>query len=386
MIFPVITFIFFWLTLGLLIYLYAGYPFVLALLSCSNMKDPKQRTTAELPSVTLFIPAFNEADVIADKIENALALDYPRHLLEIAVASDGSTDKTAEIIRSFKNQGVVPLISQENVGKNALINTYIPETKGQIIIFTDANAMFSVDALRHLVIPFTDPKVGCVGGRLRYRKGDSAVARGEGLYFKYENILRRMEGLIGRAVGANGAIYAIRRTLFEPVPGHVPNDFFHPLTTLRNGYHSTFADDAVAFEKPTENQGQEFNRRMRIVTRSIAALPAVMQTKGSFPIGAWFCIISHKILRWLTLPIMVTNLIANILLAGQPLFIGCLAVQLCLYVCGLLGYWGERVDVRLKMLYVPYYFFLINLACFCGVLNWLTGKRFVRWQPASSTR
>lgn len=376
----------FWLTLALLTYLYAGYPFSLALMSHFRTKMSHQQLAIELPSITLFIPAYNEADVIADKIENALALDYPRHLLEIVVASDGSTDQTADIIRSFENLGAIPLISDENIGKNALINSFIPETRGEIIVFTDANAMFKADSLRRLAVPFNNPKVGCVGGRLRYLKGHSPVARGEGLYFKYENILRKMEGLIGCAVGANGAIYAIRRHLFEPVPGHVPNDFFHPLTTLRKGYHSTFVEDAVAFEKPTENQEQEFSRRKRIVARSIAALPAALRMPGSFPLGAWFCLASHKILRWLTLPIMVVNLTANILLADQPIFIGLLAIQFGFYFCGLLGYWGERVGVRLKMLYVPYYFFLINMACVYGVMHWIAGKRFVRWKPASSTR
>ena len=382
-----IVVVIFWLSLCMILYIHLAYPFILMIISVFQLKlSIDKNHNADLPHITLFIPAYNEENVISKKIENALNIDYPEHLLEIVVASDGSVDETNDIIRSFESKGITPFISDQNLGKNAIINTFIPKTRGEILVFTDSNAMFSADALRHLARAFDNPKVGCVGGRLRYLSGNSAVARGEGLYFRYENLLRKWEGRLGRSVGANGAIYAIRRELFEPVPGHVPNDFYHPLIVLRKGYDSTFAPDAIAYEKPTERQGEEFNRRMRIVARSVAAIPATLKIAGSYSAGAWFSLFSHKILRWLGFPILMLNLLANIYLAGQPFFLALFVVQLTFYICGTLGYWGERVGFRIKALYIPYYFLLINIACFFGIIQWLVGKRITKWQAASTTR
>ncbi len=199
-------------------------------------------------------------------------------------------------------------------------------------------------------------------------------------------MLRKLEGRLGCAVGANGAIYGIRRSVFEPVPSHVPNDFFHPLVALKKGYLSTFSDHAVAYEKPTEDQGEEFNRRMRIVARSVAAIPAAMKIPGTFSRDAWICLFSHKILRWLGFPLMLITLLSNVLLAASPFFITLLCLQLCFYGSGILGFRLQRSGIRVKALTVPYYFLLINIACFFGVLSWLTGKKFVRWTSAASTR
>ena len=253
-------------------------------------------------------------------------------------------------------------------------------------MFTDANSIFSRNSIKNIVRHFTDDSVGCVGGKLKYLTGKSAVAKGEGLYFKYENIIRKLEGRRGKMIGANGAIYAIRRELFEAVPAHVPNDFFHPLTVLKKGYKSVFAENAIAYEKATENQGEEFKRRSRIVARSISALVEVNHRYGWLTGGGWFNILSHKVLRWLTLPLLSCLWLLNLLLIEQPLFLIFFIIQNLFFIFGILGYLFEKTGIKIKIFYVPYYFLLINLAGFAGLIQWLKGKRIVSWKTASTTR
>jgi len=379
--------ILFWVGLSISVYVYLAYPLLLFYQS----KSPKNRKTVNCRgysfSITLFIPAYNEESVISDKIDNALSLKYPTDLLEVAIASDGSTDRTNEILEEHRSNPRVKIFYNEtNEGKNALINKFVPLTDGQIIVFTDANSIFSEESLLTIVRHFSDSTVGCVGGKLTYLSGQSAVAKGEGLYFKYENVIRSFEGKQGKMVGANGAIYAIRRELFEAVPAHVPNDFFHPLVVLKKGYQTVFEEKAIAFEKATESHEEEFKRRSRIVERSVSAIVEVNRRYGVFSGRAWFNIFSHKILRWLTFPILVCIWALNLFLLHDPLYLTLFICQTIFYILGALGYLFEKADLKIKIFYIPYYFMLINLAAFVGMLQWLRGNRIVSWKTASTTR
>jgi cellulose synthase/poly-beta-1,6-N-acetylglucosamine synthase-like glycosyltransferase len=376
----------FWLAFSLIAYIFWGYPFTLFVLSKYIRPLHAGDWPNELPSITVFIPAYNEEAVIAQKIENTLSLDFPSGLLEIVVASDGSNDGTNKILEQYRNNGVKVFINDKNEGKNAVINKFIPFTKGQVLVFTDANSIFSREALVQITKYFSNPKVGCVGGKLRYLRSESTVAMGEGLYFKYENFIREMEGLHGKMIGANGAIYAIRRDLFVPVPAHVPNDFFHPLTVLGKGLYSVFEKNAIAYEKPSEDQKEEFSRRARIVARSVAALSEVNKISGILKGKGWFYILSHKILRWLAFPLLLIVLILNIFLINKSAYSLVLFVQIIFYLSGILGYVLESFGVKMKFFYIPYYFLLINLAGTFGVFNWLRGKRVISWITASTTR
>ncbi len=377
----------FWLFIFAIIYIYIGY--FLILLIGEKLQRMSGRDGSKFPNFTntLFIPAYNEETVIAEKIENSLHLKYQGDLPEIVVASDGSTDRTNNILNSYrKTPRLRVFINDKNEGKNDLINKFIPLTSGQIIIFTDANSIFTEDSIINILRHFCNPAVGCVGGHLKYLKGKSATAKGEGLYFKYENQIRKLEGRQGKMVGANGAIYAIRRELFVPVPPHAPNDFYHPLAILKQGYDSVFEENAVAYEKATEDQSEEFKRRSRIVARSIAALVEVNKKFGVFKGKGWFNIFSHKVLRWLTFPMLVVIWFLNLFLIADPLYLMIFHFQNIFYIFGTIGFFFEKAGIKMKPFYVPYYFLLINLAAFVGLIQWLSGQKISTWQKASTTR
>ena len=376
----------FWFFVAILFYIYLGYPIFL-ILSRGLFKASKSNSAkGRLPTITIFIPVYNEESVIENKITNSFDLNYPTELIEIVVASDGSTDRTNEITRQFEKKGLKVYINDSNEGKNATINKFVPHTKGEIIVFTDANSIFSIESLNAIIHNFNDPRVGCVGGKLTYLEGDSLTAKGEGVYFKYENSIRELEGLGGVMVGANGAIYAIRRELFIPVPPHVPNDFFHPLSVLKRGYRSVFESNAIAFEKPTENQGEEFNRRVRIVTRSFGALVEIQKRYGLFTGRGFFNIISHKILRWFAFPLMLISYILSLILIQKTIYASSFILLTLFYLLGLAGFVAENLGVKIKLFYIPYYFLLINIAAVIGVIRYFRNKKVVTWRSASTTR
>ena len=225
-----------------------------------------------------------------------------------------------------------------------------------------------------------------MGGKLKYLKGESIVSKGEGLYFKYENIIRKLEGVQGKMVSANGAIYAIRRELFDQIPSHVPNDFFHPLSVLKRGFYVAFEEKAIAFEKPSEDQREEFNRRARIVARSFGALIEINRIYGVFKGKGWFNIVSHKILRWFAFPIMLTALSVNLFLLENPIYLFTLFLQAMFYSFGIVGCLLSALGNKSKLFYIPYYFLLINIAGIIGLYSYFMGKKVVTWKAASTTR
>ena len=380
--------ILFWVAFAVLLHIYIGYPLLLRILSSLRVQDgaPLPANENNLPSLTLFISVYNESSVIRAKLDNALSLDYPAELLEVAVASDGSTDSTNEIIEEYRERGVKVFINKLNEGKNSVINQYAPHARGDIIIFTDANAMFSQNALKSLAAHFSDHRVGCVGGKLQYLTGSGSIAQGEGVYFRYENSLRKLEGALGVMVGANGAIYAIRKALFIDVPLHTPNDFFHPLAVLRRGYEARFEEKAVAYEKPTIDRKEEFRRRSRIVMRSVGAVMEIRRQFGSLFGKGWFNLFSHKILRWFTLPIHMILLLANVLMLGSPFYLGFMVLQILLILAGFCGFLCDMAGVKVKLLTAPYYFLLINLAAMNGIFKYFKGERVNTWKQAETTR
>lgn len=379
--------VFFWSAALFLFYVHFGYPLTLLILSCrGKQKKNNNRGQGEQPLVTVFIAAHNEGSVIREKLDNALGLDYPKGRLEVIVASDGSTDDTNRILDEYRKQGVVVFINERNQGKNAVINQYVRSASGEILVFTDANAIFSSGAVMHLAAHFSNPDAGCVGGKLTYLSGNGLVARGEGIYFRYENIIRKLEGLRGAMVGANGAIYALRRDLFVDIPPHVPNDFFHPLTVLKRGYAVEFEEKAIAYEKPTINRREEFRRKSRIVVRSIAAVMEVRKQYGSAFGKGWFNLLSHKILRWFTLPVIVLLLVVNALLLGQTFYGVVFCLLSLLLGCGLIGYFLDMGGRGSRLFSIPYYFLLINAAAMVGMLDYLRGRRVTTWKQAQTTR
>jgi len=362
----------FWIAAATIFYTYAGYPLLLTALRLA-IRRPVRRAAIE-PTVTLLIPAFNEARVIERKLRNALDLDYPAAKLEIVVASDGSTDKTAEIAGSFTGSGQVRVLAfPQNRGKMAVLNASVPETHGDIVIFSDAPALIDHDALRHLIANFADPEVGAVSGRYSVlRPGESYTGASEDLYWKYETYLKICESNLDSTLGAHGHLYAIRRELFPfPDPAMINDDYVIPVSVISKGFRAIYEPSAVVREEAREMTG--FGRRVRIFAGNVQQLA---ETRGLRPLPL-FCFLSHKAGRLLTPVAMLVAFTASLLLAGDRVYRAAFFGQTIFY---LLAICGAVLRLRPKLLMLPFYFSMINAAAFLGFYHAATRRRGMAWE------
>ncbi len=378
----IFTFIF-WASFGLLVYVYLGYPLLLTFLArFSELAVPAADLPA--PSVTLLISAFNESQVIAAKLENALALEYPRDRLEIVVISDSSDDGTDEIVQRFSPRGVRLLRQESRLGKTAGLNLGVAEARGQLLVFSDANAMYQPDAVRRLVRHFSRPKVGYVVGNARYyEKGtESSSARSEGLYWKLETNLKKKESRFGSVVGGDGAIYAIRRELYSPLQPTDINDFLNPLQIVTRGYSGVFEPAAVCYEEAAENFDQEYRRKVRIISRSLNALCRIPEVLNPLQnTRHWFSLVSHKLLRWIAPFFMILCLATSFALWRSPLCRAAALLQAAFYAIALIG-WKWRPGNKIgKLFSLVFYFCLVNLASLVGCVKCFRGDLSGKWAP-----
>ncbi len=373
----------FWVSLGLLVYVYVGYPLLLTLLArFSESALPDCKLPA--PSVTLLISAFNESQVIAAKVENALALEYPRDRLEIMVISDASDDGTDEIVQQFSSRGVCLLRQEPRIGKTAGLNLGVSEARGEILVFSDANAMYQPDALRMLVRHFSDPKVGYVVGNARYyEKGiESSSAQSEGLYWKLETYLKKKESMFGSVVGGDGAIYAIRRELYSPLLPTDINDFLNPLQIVTRRYSGVFEPAAVCYEEAAQNFSQEYRRKVRIISRSLNALSRVPEVLNPLQNPRhWFMLISHKVLRWFAPVFMILLFAASLALWPFQLYRVAALSQAAFYGMALVGWRWQSGHGLGKIFSLCFYFCLVNLASLLGCLKCIRGDLVGQWAP-----
>jgi cellulose synthase/poly-beta-1,6-N-acetylglucosamine synthase-like glycosyltransferase len=368
-----------WCSLGVLLYIYAGYPVLLKLLVRSWGRPVRKRDIT--PSVSLIISAHNEAAVIGAKLENALRLDYPPGQLQIVVVSDASTDGTDDIVREYHARGVVLCTQPLRKGKTAGLNAVVPGVGGEIVVFSDANAMYEPDAIRKLVRNFADPRVGCVTGEARYIEGNRSTADvGERVYWNYEIQLKRLETAIASMVGGDGAIYAIRRNLWHELPENAINDFLNPLQIVAAGWRGVYEPEAVCHEETAGGVRQEYRRRIRIVSRSWRAvfqLPALLNPmrSGFFSIA----LLSHKVLRWLS---GLFFLLAAVGLGGVIASMTERSAWILLSIALLLLIaWIISSRVRRLMSFVGY-FLVITAASLVGVFNGITGRVSGVWSTA----
>lgn len=375
----------FWLSLAGIAYVYAGYPLLLLMIGAIKRSGPRSQE-GYAPGVTLVVSAYNEESVIREKIQNSLALDYPRERLEVLVASDGSTDRTAAIAAEYATKGVRLLHYPMNRGKNATLNDVIPEARGDLVVFTDANGKFEPAALRKLARHFADPGVGCVCGELHYLSGDdNLVAKGYNVYWRYDQRLKRLESRLGCLLGANGSIFAIRRELYRPLPGSIPNDMVVPIQIAARGYDVVYDPEAVSREAGSQDAPEELARRSRIIGRGIlgvrAVLPDVLQSGR--PLLLWE-LVSRKLLRYCT-PFFFAGLLAGNLFLWTGLYGLTLAGQAAFYGAALLGWLGKRAGVSFRAFSFPLYFVLGNVATAMGWWKVLTGRQLTRWETADRT-
>ena len=372
----------FWAALFLVVYTYLIYPALLWLLAAGR-KMPEYAPLSEWPTASLIIAAHNEEAVLRTKLENALAMDYPAERLDIIVVSDASTDDTDRIAAEFAARGVRLHRQEVRGGKTEAQNAGVRLARGQFVAFSDANSMYAPSALKRLLAPFADERIGCVCGELQYANpDDQGAGKGEGLYWRYEQFLKRRESLLSSALGANGAIYALRRELFVELRGDIISDFVAPLHAWRRGFRIAYEPTAVATEYSSVRFGDEFRRRRRIVSRSLYGLwteAGVLNPFAHFFFA--FQMFSHKLLRWLVPVWLLVVLAVNIPLAESEYYGLLLALQVAFYGLAALGLLLPERLGRYWLFYVPTYFTATNLGTLLGLLSFLMGRRHRVWQP-----
>jgi cellulose synthase/poly-beta-1,6-N-acetylglucosamine synthase-like glycosyltransferase len=362
------------------VHVYAGYP--LLLVAASRLRPRPVRSAPVQPPVTVIVPAYNEEGVIAAKLANSLALDYPPDRLDVLVVSDGATDGTNAIVEQHADARV-RLLRLPRGGKAAALNAGAAASKGDILVLTDADAMLERDALRHLVEPFADEQVGGVCGNKRQRRaGGDATAAGDGLYWRYEQWQKRLEGVFGSVYAADGSLYAVRRSLYVPITDPAQaDDIAVSVRVVVQGARLVFAPHAVAWESAPSEAAVEFARKVRVTNHSVRALLGLgraLWSQGFYSVE----LVSHKLLRHLAPFFMLALLAASIVLAGRPFYAAALALQLAFYATALAGLVLRRRRLgRARLLTVAYYFCFVNAAAFVGVLSVLRGTRLRAWTP-----
>jgi len=372
----------FWSFAGLCFYVYLGYPLILFLFS--GRRHTSSVVKLRLPTVSLIISAYNESDLIQSKLENAVALDYPKDRLEIIVISDCSDDGTDEIVQRFPDARIRLVRQASRLGKTAGLNLGVPKALGQILLFSDANALYHRTAVRRLVRHFSDGKVGYVVGNSRYLEDSRSQAdEAEGRYWKFETWLKQFESRFYSVVGADGAIYAIRREFYTPLRAIDINDFLNPLQIVDKGFVGVFEPTAISFERAAGGFRREFRRKTRIISRSLSALVQVPGVLNPFKNSRhWFMLMSHKVLRWFTPFYMMVLLAISIMLWEKPTYETIAILQLSFYSCALVGWFSRGRLATFKVFYFPYYFCLVNLASLVGIFRWVRGDLRATWMPA----
>lgn len=378
----------FWLSAGVIFYSYAGFFLLLTVTGwLRNRQVHKEEIT---PSITLLIAAYNEEKSIAQKIENSLNLDYPADLLEIIVASDGSNDRTGEIVKNHPGKGV-KLLSCPRRGKIFALRDAVARAKGEIIVFSDANTLLHHHALRKLAANFADEEVGGVCGNRKYighpekSINSDSTGQGESLYWNYDKWLKKIESLTGSIVSADGAIYAIRRELFRmPADTAVTDDFAISTAIVEQGYRLVFESEALAFEKPMALAEQEFSRKVRIMNRGLRGVLLRKTLLNPFRYGFYsITLFSHKILRRLLPFFLIILFLASAFLGGQGIIYGgAFLAQLAFYGWAALAYPLRKTSLgRRKIFCLPFFYCLANAAALIAIINLLSGKQVVLWNP-----
>jgi cellulose synthase/poly-beta-1,6-N-acetylglucosamine synthase-like glycosyltransferase len=388
----------FWSSLALTAYVYLGYPVLAWLLSrlypdtSADENDAVgaarkgRRDAADWPMVSLVIAAYREEAVIVERLNNALLLDYPADRLEILVGVDGEEDLTGELVRLIDDPRVRLIQFPVRRGKASVLNDCIPEARGQILIFSDANTVMDTQVLRRLVRHFRNPRVGGVCGKLVLT--DPVTGQNvDGLYWKYENFLKKCEGRLGALLGMNGANYAIRKELYRPIPANTMgvDDFLIGMRIHQTGYRLVFDETAIAHEETPAAIGSEFQRRARIGAGAFQSLrwvwPFLNPLWGRVAFAFW----SHKVLRWFCPAFLVAAMVANVCLVREPFYLQLLLVHETFYMVAMAGMMYVNGSRWPRLLRVPAMFVSMNAALIVGFCRWLGGIRTGTWDRTERT-
>jgi len=387
--------ILFWIFLVIVFYAYIGYGILLfALIRIRRMFGLRKLQVpdpAYEPEVTLFIAAYNEKDFVGAKIMNSRELDYPAEKLLKVWVTDGSNDGTPYLLKQYKDVEVHHL--KERNGKIGAMNRGMKLVKTPIVVFCDANTMLGKESIRRIVKLFSDPKVGCVSGEKRIfgKEQDAAAGAGEGLYWKYESTLKKWDAELYSVVGAAGELFAIRTELFQEVEKDtLLDDFIISLRVAQNGYTIQYDPEAYAIETASADVKEELKRKIRISAGGIQSVVRLNSLLNIFKYGTLsFQYISHRVLRWTLAPLSLLFLIpaGTVLAINEGItnfgFYSILFwLQVVFYVSALLGWYLENKSIKVKLLFIPYYFFIMNLSVFLGFKRYLKGSQSVNWERA----
>lgn len=389
--------ILFGFALFIVFYTYLGYGILLyALVKLKELFiKPVKRSLpsldSDLPEVTLFITAFNEEDVVDEKMKNSLALDYPAEKLHIVWVTDGSNDGTNDRLQTQWNGKSTVYFQSKRQGKTAAMTRGMTFIKTPFVVFTDANTMINSEAIREIVLAFQNPKVGCVAGekRIAVQSKDGAAASGEGIYWKYESTLKALDTRLYSAIGAAGELFAVRRELFEPMePDTLLDDFILSLRITMKGYIIAYSTNAYAIESGSANMREEEKRKIRIAAGGLQSIARLRPLLNPFRYGVLsFQYTSHRVLRWSVTPFLLFALFPlNIVLlfsGSAPVFYGILFIlQILFYAMGYWGYYLSTKQIKNKFFFIPYYFLFMNVNVLKGIGYLKRKKRNGAWEKA----
>ncbi|WP_025761283.1 glycosyltransferase family 2 protein [Dyadobacter tibetensis] len=384
---------FLWIAIAIVAYTFLGYGLLLYILvRIKRLVNPVVSTSFvqdDLPSLTLVVAAYNEVDIILEKVKNTMALEYPVDKLRIIFMTDGSTDGTPERIDQF--QGIEVLHQPERRGKIHAIHRAMEVIQSEVVVFTDANTFLNPQALIRIASHYADAAVGAVSGEKRVSAADQADATaGEGLYWKYESMLKKWDSELYSVVGAAGELFSVRRSLYVPVAADtILDDFMISMLIAQKGYRIVYEPQAYAVELGSENIKEELKRKVRIAAggiQSIIRLSSLL-IPLKMPLLS-FQYISHRVLRWTVTPfLLVIIFILNLVIINQeqsPVFYDYLmGAQCAFYSLALLGWYFERQKIRIKALFVPYYFCMMNWAVLAGIVRYAKGRQSAVWEKST---
>jgi cellulose synthase/poly-beta-1,6-N-acetylglucosamine synthase-like glycosyltransferase len=376
----------FWLAALLLFYVYAGYPLLLAVIGLFVRN--RRPEPGSCPRLSVLIAAYNEEEAIARKIEQTLALEYPADKLEVLVLSDCSTDRTDEIVSAFPDKRVRLVRMTDRRGKTHAQNQGIKQATGEVIVFSDATAVYQSKALLYMACNYQDESVGAVSGRYQYfdPTDQSATGLGSMAFWNYENLIKKLQSRIRTITGCCGCIYSVRKTAYTELPADIISDLVQPLQAIKKGYRVVFEDRALAYEETTQSTSEEFAMRVRVVTRAMRGLLSVSDLLQPWKF-AWtaFQLWSHKVLRWMVPLFLIVLLAANFLLLDLPFYRTVLALQLFFYLVAILNMLLP-LHRQWKPLGIPLFFCTLNAAALVSMVEICRGRKYVTWQTVRARR
>ena len=384
----------FWVCVGAILYNYAGYPILLLFLGLLAqaksdlvflLKRQSRRAAFSTNkyhnhlSISIVISAFNEESVIADRVKNALEINYPEELTEILIGLDSPADSTAAILSRIQSPRLQVFHFPTRRGKLAVITDLAQRTSAEILVFTDANTMFRDNCVANLVRHFSDPRVGAVSGEEVRVTGEGTDPAAEGLYWKYESALKILESRVHCLHSANGGVYAIRRELFHPEPKLIVEDFQIPLELRYHGHWIVYDPDAIAVEEIAPTFGSQFERRVRLGAGNFQTLfghPGYLNPlKGRVAFAYW----SHRVLRWITPILMILAFAATAVLVRDTFYLVVFAAQCLFYSLAAIGFWLKKRNKSVGLCRIPLYFCTMNAAMLFGMFRYLSRRQSTAW-------